>query len=416
MAKAGRPNCPEESSDMDSEQLLPELITQTPTRIVMLVMDGLGGLPFEPGGRTELETARTPHLDRLAGFSALGLSEPVGPGITVESGPGHLALFGFDPLQNRLGRGVLEAIGVGIELGPDDLAARGNFCSVDAAGVVTDRRAGRVATEISRELAKRLCVRIEDVDFRVETVREHRLAVVLRGPGLHAAVSGSDPQKNGHAPLPIRPTRPEGEKTARVLNGFLEHARQVLQAEAAANMLLLRGFDKYPHFPSFVERYGLRSAAIAVHHTYRGIAQLVGMQVLPFEGMEAADEFAALEKNWNDFDFFYLHIKNTDLAGEDGDFERKVRVIEEVDGLIPRLMALNPDVVVVTGDHSTPAVMKGHSWHPVPLLIYGKHVRADAIPEFGESACARGNLGILPARQIMPIALANAGRIMKWGG
>ena len=364
-----------------------------------------------------METAATPNLDALAAQSELGLTVPVGPGITVESGPGHLALFGYDPLRYRIGRGVLEAIGIGFELGPNDVAVRGNYCSVDANGVVTDRRAGRIPTEVSRELSKLLSTTIEDVTILVETVREHRLSIVLRGPGLSADVSESDPLKNGCHLLPLRALAPEAEKTARVVNQFVERARQVIEAytpKPPANMLLMRGFDKYPNFSAFPDLFGLRAAAIAVYPTYRGIAKLVGMQLLSVEGGTAADEFTTLEKSWNDFDFFYLHIKETDLAGEDGDFARKVKIIEEVDSLMPRLTALNPDVVIVCGDHSTPAALKGHSWHPVPVLIYGKYVRADLIPEFGERACTRGSLGVLPAKHIMPIALANAGRIMKW--
>jgi 2,3-bisphosphoglycerate-independent phosphoglycerate mutase len=397
---------------------LRELVTPAQTKIVMLIMDGLGGLPLEPGGKTELEAAHTPHLDALAQVSALGLSVPAGPGITVESGPGHLALFGYDPIQYHIGRGVLETIGVGLELGPEDIAARGNYCTVDSSGVVTDRRAGRIANEISYELSRLLSTRIEDIGIEVRTVREHRLAIVLRGPGLSSEVSDSDPQKNGYKPLPIEAITPAGEKTAHILNRFTEHARGVMadyQPAPPANMLLLRGIDHYPDFPQFPDIYGLRAAAIAVHPTYRGIARLVGMQVLPFEGMTLADELAVLESNWDKFDFFYLHIKNTDLAGEDGDFARKVSIIEDVDREIPRLLALKPDVVVVSGDHSTPALLKGHSWHPLPTLIYSRHVRADGISTFGERACARGSLGIMPATHIMPLALANAMRLLKYG-
>jgi 2,3-bisphosphoglycerate-independent phosphoglycerate mutase len=396
---------------------LHELISPAHTKIVMLVMDGLGGLPLEPGEKTELETAHTPNLDALAASSALGLSVPLGPGITVESGPGHLALFGYDPLQYRIGRGVLEAVGIGFDLEPNDIAMRGNYATVDESGVVTDRRAGRIANEISKELSKLLATRIEDVDFFVETVREHRLAIVMRGVGLSSHVTGTDPLKNGYPPLTIRALSPEAGKTERVMNLFLERSRQVMEAyhpKPPANTLLIRGIDQYPHFIAFPELYGLRSAAIAVYPTYRGIAKLVGMQTLPVEGSATADEFTTLEKYWNDFDFFYLHVKETDLAGEDGDFSRKVKVIEEVDRLVPRLLALQPNVVIVCGDHSTPAALKGHSWHPVPVLIYGKYVRADGVSEFGERVCGRGSLGVLPAAHIMPIALANAGRIMKW--
>ena len=402
--------------DVDLD-FLHELIMPALTKIVMIIMDGLGGLPMEPGGKTELETAFTPNLDALAGLSALGMSLPAGPGITVESGPGHLAIFGYDPIQYRIGRGVLEAVGLDLDLGPNDVAARGNYCTVDAAGVVTDRRAGRIANDISRELSKLLTTKIEDVEFQVETVKEHRLAIVLRGPGLGSAVTSSDPQKNGLSPLEIHALQPDAEKTARLLNQFVERSGQVLAEyplKGPANMVLVRGIDHYPDLPMFPQIFGLRAAAIAVYPTYRGIARLVGMQVLPVDGGSFADEFSALEKYWNDFDFFYLHIKNTDLAGEDGDFNRKVGIIEEVDGLIPRLLALAPDVIIFSGDHSTPAALKGHSWHPVPTLMYGKYVRADGIAEFGERACGRGSLGILQAKHIMPIALANALRLAKY--
>ncbi len=401
---------------MDLE-FLQELIVPAQTKIAMIIMDGLGGLPLEPGGTTELETARTPNLDLLAERSALGLTVPLGPGIPVESGPGHLAIFGYDPIRFRIGRGVLEAVGVDFDLAPTDVAARGNLCSVDGEGVVTDRRAGRLPTDVSMELSKLLITRIEDVEFFVRTVKEHRLAIVMRGPGLGAALSGSDPHENGVPPLPVRALKADCEKAARLVNLFVERARRVLAARTprpAANMVLVRGFDTYPSLPSFSKVFGLRAAAIAVNPTYRGIAKLVGMQVVRVDGVTVADEFAALEKSWNDFDFFYLHVKNTDIAGEDGDFARKVSVIEEVDGLMPRLMALEPDVVVVSGDHSTPAALKGHSWHPVPTLVFGTHVRADGVAAFGERACARGSLGVLPAKDIMPIALANARRIGKF--
>ncbi len=398
-------------------KFLHEQIISAHTKIVMIIMDGLGGLPLEPGGKTELESAHTPNLNALASLSSLGLSIPVEPGITVESGPGHLALFGYDPLQYRIGRGVLEAVGLGIELDPSDIAVRGNYCSVDSTGVVIDRRAGRILTEVSKELSRLLSTRIEDVTFTVETVREHRLSIVLHGPGLSAEVSESDPQKNGYPPLPMRALVPEAEKTARVVNRFVDRACQVMNTftpKPPANMILLRGFDRYPNFQPFLDLFGLRAAAIAVYPTYRGIAKLVGMQLLTVNGNTWADEFTTLEKSWNNFDFFYLHIKETDLAGEDGDFARKVKIIEEVDSLVPRLMALNPDVVIVSGDHSTPAALKGHSWHPVPTLIYGKFVRPDGIAEFGENACRQGSLGILPAKQVMPIALANAQRLAKF--
>jgi 2,3-bisphosphoglycerate-independent phosphoglycerate mutase len=355
-------------------------------------MDGLGGLPLEPGGKTELETARTPNLDLLAAQSVLGLTVPVGPGITPGSGPGHLGIFGYDPIQYEIGRGALEALGVDFDLGPNDVAARGNFCSVDAAGLLTE--------------------------FLVETVKEHRFAFVMRGSGLGDALTETDPHKTGVPPLPVRALKSDSEKAARLANQFVEQAHTLLAAytpRQPVNMILLRGFAKLPTIPTYQDLFGLRAAAIAVNGMYRGVARLVGMRVLPVDGDTLADEFTTLEKHWNDFDFFYLHVKQTDTAGEDGDFAGKVRVIEEVDALMPRLLALKPDVVVVGGDHSSPAVLKSHSWHPVPTLLYAKHVRADGLAEFGERACGRGSLGVVPAKDVMPIALANALRIAKFG-
>jgi 2,3-bisphosphoglycerate-independent phosphoglycerate mutase len=395
---------------------LQELIVPASTKIAMIIMDGLGGLPREPGGKTELETAATPNLDRLAENSALGLTIPVRPGITPGSGPGHLGIFGYDPLEYEIGRGAMEALGVDFELGPDDVAARGNFCSLDQDGILTDRRAGRLPTEDSRDLARRLSqIHIEGCEFFVEPIKEHRFAFVMRGAGLDDRVSESDPQKTGVAPLPVEPLHPAAQRTAQLANQYIEAARRVLAGCSPANGIMLRGFARLPVMPGYPERFGLHAAAIAVNGMYRGVSKMVGMTVLPVEGITLPDEFAALEKFWPDYDFFYLHVKKTDTAGEDGDFDRKVRAIEEVDGLMPRLMALKPDVVIVSGDHSSPAVLKSHSWHPVPTLLYGKYVRPDGIAQFGERPCAHGSLGVLPAKDVMPIALANAGRITKYG-
>ncbi|MBI5298379.1 MAG: 2,3-bisphosphoglycerate-independent phosphoglycerate mutase [Chloroflexi bacterium] len=400
---------------MDAE-FLKKLIAPAQTKIALVILDGLGGLPMEPGGKTELETACTPNLDALAGRSALGLTQPAGPGITVGSGPGHLAIFGYDPIENEIGRGALEALGVDFELGPEDVAARGNFCSVDADGIITDRRAGRIPTELGRELAELLnTIQIDGVEFFVRPVKEHRFAFVMRGAGLGDGLSETDPQKTGVKPLPVCATDPGSERSAQFLNQFIEKARCLLAEKQPANMIMLRGFAKLPRIPTYPELYGLHPAAVAINGMYRGVARLAGMEVLRVEGDTIADEFSMLEKHWNDFDFFYLHVKKTDTYGEAGDFAGKVRVIEEVDSLSPRLMALAPDVVIVGGDHSSPAVLKSHSWHPVPVLLYAKNVRPDGIAEFGERACARGSLGVLPAKHIIRIALANSGRISKYG-
>jgi 2,3-bisphosphoglycerate-independent phosphoglycerate mutase len=396
-------------------KFLKSLIEPAQTKIAMVIMDGLGGLPLEPGGKTELETARTPNLDALAVRSALGLTIPVAPGITPGSGPGHLGIFGYDPLVYEIGRGALEALGVDFELGPNDIAARGNFCTLDAAGLVADRRAGRISTQASEELAALLrTIQIEGVEVFIEPIKEHRFAFVLRGPGLSDALTETDPQKTGVPPLPVCALSPEAERTAFLANQFIEQARRLLADKRPANMVMLRGFARYPILPTYAEIFGLRAAAIALNGMYRGVARLVGMEVLPVRGPTIADEFTTLEQRWDDFDFFYLHVKQTDTAGEAGDFAQKVGVIEEVDALLPCLLRLDPDVVIVSGDHSSPAILKSHSWHPVPTLLFAQHVRPDGIAEFGETACRGGSLGILPAKEIMPIALANAGRLAKY--
>lgn len=386
------------------------------TRVAMLILDGLGGLAREPGGRTELETAHTPNLDALAKQSALGLTIPIGPGIATGSGPGHLSIFGYDPLEYEIGRGALEALGVDFELGPDDVAARGNFCTINQDGILTDRRAGRLPTSESTRLVEILrTIKIEGVELFVEPVKEHRFALVLRAPGLGAALSESDPLVTGAAPLEIHALDEPSRRTAWIANEFLAQARALLQNQTPANMVLLRGFAKFPVVPQYPDIFKLHPAAIAVNGMYRGVARLVGMDVLEVDGISLADEFTTLEKHWQEYDFFYLHFKKTDTCGESGDFDGKVAAIEEFDAQLPRLMALQPDVVIITGDHSSPAVLKSHSWHPVPLLINAKYVRPDGLKEFGESACARGSLGLIPARHVMPIALANAGRVAKYG-
>jgi 2,3-bisphosphoglycerate-independent phosphoglycerate mutase len=395
---------------------LRDRIIPAPTKIVMLIMDGLGGLPQKPGGKTELETAVRPNLNNLAAQAELGLTIPVGPGITAGSGPGHLAIFGYDPIEYEIGRGALEALGVDFDLDIQDIAARGNFCTLDAKGNLLDRRAGRLPTSESLELAGLLrTIRVDGANFFIEPVKEHRFAFVIRGQGLGDALTETDPLKNGGPPLILQALNHDSEKTAQFVNQFIEKACQLLANKRPANMILLRGFTKFPKIPSYQELFGLNPAAIAVNGMYRGVARLAGMTVLELDGNTLTDEFTALEKNWKDFDFFYIHIKKTDTCGENGDFEGKVRAIEEVDAQIPRLMALQPDVAIIGGDHSTPSVLKSHSWHSVPVLLYSRYTRGNGKAEFGEQACAHGSLGILPAKEIMPIALAHAGRVAKYG-
>jgi 2,3-bisphosphoglycerate-independent phosphoglycerate mutase len=392
------------------------LVIPNTTKIVLLVMDGLGGVPLEPGGLTELETAHTSHLDDLARDGICGLHDPIGQGITPGSGPSHLALFGYDPLQHQIGRGVLEALGIGFDLESSDLAARGNFCTVDENGLITDRRAGRIPTEKGAELVEVLrSITLPGVQTFAEVVKDYRFVLVLRGEGLSGPLTETDPQQVGAAPLPVKALRPEAELAASLVNQWIAQAKELLADRHPANMVTLRGLDKNPGLPSMQDVYGLRAAAIAVYPMYRGAARLVGMDILP-TGESLEEEAETLREAWADYDYFFLHVKKTDSAGEDGDFAGKAQLIERVDAtVIPPLLELQPDVIVVTGDHSTPALLRSHSWHPVPLLLYSRHCRSDAASEFSERACASGALGRIPATDIMPLAMANALRLTKYG-
>jgi 2,3-bisphosphoglycerate-independent phosphoglycerate mutase len=385
-------------------------------KIVMLVMDGLGGLPMEPGGPTELEAAHTPNLDALAAESICGLSVPIAPGVTPGSGPAHLALFGYDPLRYEIGRGVLEACGIGFPLGPDDVAARGNFCTVDEKGLITDRRAGRIPTEKGAQLCQILrAIQLPGVETFVEPVKDYRFVLVLRGEGLCGGLTETDPQQLGVAPRKVEALIPEAQPTAELFNQWVAQARGLLADQHPANMVLLRGPDKTPLLPSMAEVYGLKAAAIASYPMYRGVSKLVGMDVLE-TGETVEDEVETLRAYWAEYDFFFFHVKKTDSAGEDGDFARKAAVIEHVDEVvIPVVVSLQPDVLIVTGDHSTPALLRSHSWHPVPTLLRSRYCRPDPVRTFGERACMGGGLGVFPATDLMPLAMANALRLTKFG-
>jgi len=395
--------------------LIRSLAVDNTTKVVLLSLDGLGGLPRPETGRSELETARLPHLSALATDAACGLIRHVAPGITPGSGPGHLGLFGYDPLAFQVGRGVLEALGIEFDLRTGDLAARGNFCTVDAAGLITDRRAGRISTELSVKLVERLkTIRLPGVEVLVEPVKEHRFVLVLRGVGASGRLSETDPQALGKPPLPVRALEPAAARAAELINAFVDEARRCLADAAPANMVLLRGFDQLPELPRFPEVYALRAAAIAAYPMYRGLAKLVGMDVLKTGGT-FADELSTLREHWQAYDFFFVHYKDTDKAGEDGDFEAKVQALERFDSFLPTVRDLGPDVLVVTGDHSTPSVLAAHGWQPVPALVWSRYCGADPVSTFTERACAGGTLGLLPAHHLMPIVMANALRLTKFG-
>ena len=394
-----------------------ELSVSTDSKIVLLVLDGLGGLPMDPFGRTELEAADTPNLDALAARSDLGLSRPVAAGVSPGSGPGHLALFGYNPLKYEAGRGVLSALGVGFELGENDLAARINFATKDESGRISDRRAGRIPTEEAAKLVDLLNenLKLDGAEVFLIHEKEHRAVAIFRGSGLSDALSDSDPQRVGLEPLPVEPVNGDAgaEKSAELANAFIKQADEILAGHHPANTVLLRGFGMHPALPRFDEIYKLRAAAIAGYPMYKGLARLAGMEVLE-EGEGIAGEFQTLEENWDSYDFFFVHVKATDAAGEDGDFERKVAVIEEVDALIPGLLDLGPAVLAVTGDHATPAKMKSHSWHPVPFLLHSEYT-LPTTRSFGERACAGGSLGAFQAAEIMGLLMGHALKLNRYG-
>ena len=399
---------------IDVEELR-DCFISTPSKIVMVLVDGLGGLPNPNTGLSELETAHTPNLDRLAQESACGLTTPVLPGVAPGSGPGHLAILGYDPLKYLMGRGVLEALGIDIELQEGDVAARGNFCTLDSQGLIVDRRAGRIPSEASTPLCHMLDqIKVDGVELRVYPVRDYRFVLHLRGEDVSDRVSETDPQRAGVPPQEAMALAPEAETTARVISVFTEEARRLLIEEERANMVLLRGFSKLPHLPSMGDVYRLNPAGIAAYPMYRGLAMVVGMRVIR-TGATFADEIDTLREHYEEHDFFYIHYKPADAAGEDGDFDAKVLALEMLDSYLPQLLEQEPDVLIVAGDHSTPAVMGVHSWHPVPFLLRSRWTHGQGVEAFSEGCFAEGSLGRLPATQAMLQALAHAGKLTKFG-
>lgn len=400
---------------MIPNEILCSLAVQTDSKLLMVVIDGIGGLPVRR--KTELEAAKIPNLDRLASRSISGLIDPLSCGITPGSGPSHLALFGYDPFQYEIGRGVVEALGIGLELRKDDLAARGNFATMDGKGVITDRRAGRISTERNREICQFLQNEIKEfggIQISIHPGKEHRFVIVFRGEGLKDDLADADPQKDGLKQKGAEALSQEAQKTAEIVNGYMAKATEVLKPFYPADTILLRGFSKIPEIPTMANRYKLRPAAIATYPMYRGLARLVGMKILE-TGENVRDEVATLKKYFDQYDFFYLHFKKPDMAGEDGDFKAKVKALEEIDRILPSILKLKPDVLVITGDHATPSLLKSHSWHSNPILFYSKYIRPDNIRRFTEKHCQRGELGRFPAVDVLPLMLANGLKLKKFG-
>lgn len=406
---------------MDQHEFLARLARPAKTRMVLLVLDGVGDLRSLDQPRTALEAARTPYMDALARRSALGRIVPAGTGITPGSGPGHLSLFGYDPRtpEADIGRGVLEALGSGVDVRPGDVAARGNFATVDSSGKLTDRRAGRIATSECKRLVRLLRGAIEarpiaGVEVQLTAGVGYRFVLLLRGEGLSPRIHDTDPQRLGVSPLEPQPREPEAAATADKLKEVLAVLQEAVVDEPEANRLLLRGFSVLPNLPQLGEVHQMRCGAFAGYPLYRGVAGACGMEVVPC-GKSFGDTLAEAERHWDRFDYFFLHVKGTDAAGEDGNLDAKVAVIEEVDAQLPDLLALEPDVLAITGDHSTPAPMKAHSWHPVPLLLNSARCFIDECTLFNETAAIRGHLGTFPAQDLMALMLANAGRLKKFG-
>ncbi len=394
------------------------LIQKSTSKIVLIVLDGVGGLPVD--GKTELDAAYKPNLDSLAVRSACGLHVPVAAGITPGSGPGHLSLFGYDPVEWQIGRGVLESLGLGVELGKTDVAIRVNYATLED-GLIKDRRAGRIPTDESRKITVRLqeeIRRIDDAEVIFAPGMEHRFAVVLRFPEPlpqgSASIKDTDPQKEGMMPVPVTPETAQAGKVAMVVGKLIQDISYIIKNEPRANYILMRGFSQVPDIPHFAEIYGLKPLCIAVYPMYRGLARLIGMTAPALKG-DLREEIDFLKANYNDYDFFFFHVKKIDSYGEDGNYPGKVSKIEEFDRFLPEILGLNPDVTIITGDHSTPSVLKGHSWHPVPVLLHSRYVLGDTVAAFSERECLKGELGIFPTVNLMPLALANAGRLKKFG-
>ncbi len=394
-------------------EIIKSLTVPNDRKILLIVLDGLGGLPKD--GKTELETARTPNLDNLTKRSTLGLTIPVSYGITPGSVPGHLALFGYDPIKYPVGRGVIEALGVGLSIHPEDLCIRGNFATIKN-GIIIDRRAGRIPTEENRRLCELLqsnIRRISNTKIIIHPSEGHRFAIVMRGQGLSPEISESDPLRNGEAPREIKPLKDQAKRTAEIVRELEERALELLRTEKRANYILLRGYSKFPSLEPMSTRYRIDPACIAIYPCYRGIGKLVGMEILQANTWE--EEIEALKSSFNDFDFFYLHFKETDTKGEDGDFEGKVELIEKFDRLLEEILKIKFNVIAIGSDHSTPALLKSHSWHPSPFLLYSEYVRSDGIEKFGERSCRKGGLGVFPAIQVMPLLLAHSLKLKKFG-
>src|SRR6516225_3980608 len=406
---------------MNLDALYSELTLKTKAKLVLVVLDGLGDIATQAQNYlTPLEAARTPNLDLLSKDSAQGRMIPAAPGITPGSGPGHLGLFGYDPLEFQVGRGVIEALGLGMELKPGDVCARANFATLDAKGIVTDRRAGRIPTETCEKLCALLSSKVKKIgetDVLITPGKEHRFVVVFRGKGLEGPLTDADPNREG-LPVPtVKPRDPQNagqKKVAKLIADFYKAALPVIAGEKPANGFLMRGIAHQPHIPLFEDRYKLKPAALAVYPMYKGLAQLVGMKKI--EGPQTiSEQFERYLAEYDNFDFFFIHYKYTDKYGEDGNFAAKKKAIEDFDAALPILLRKKPDVLAITGDHSTPVAIRGHSWHPQPVLLHSANSGSDKLDRFTETGANTGSLGVFESKYLLRLMQANAKMFDKFG-
>jgi 2,3-bisphosphoglycerate-independent phosphoglycerate mutase len=406
---------------MNLDETYSKLTIKSDAKLVLAVLDGLGDIATrENGFLTPLEAARTPNLDALAKTGAQGRMIPVAPGITPGSGPGHLGLFGYDPLEYQVGRGVIESLGLGMELQAGDIAARANFCTIDSKGIITDRRAGRIETKVTEELCgvlSRKIKKVGDAEVLIKPGKGHRFVVIFRGKGLEGPLTDADPNREG-LPVPeVHPTDPKSvkqKKAADLVAQFYKLALPALAGRKPANGFLLRGIAHQPAIPTFEERYGLRPACLAIYPMYKGLAQLVGMKKI--EGPQTiAEQFQRYLAEYDNFNYFFIHFKYTDMYGEDGNFAAKKKAVEEFDAALPILLQKRPDVLAITGDHSTPCAVKGHSWHPQPVLLVSALTGWDKLERFTETGANIGSLGIFESKYLIRLMQANARMFDKFG-
>ncbi len=402
-------------------------------KILLLIADGLGDRPVkELGGKTPLEAAEKPNINRLAEEGMVGLIDPIKPGIIPGSDTSHLNYLGYDPYKYYTGRGPFEAMGTGLVLKGGDIAFRANFATVDESGIVLDRRAGRIR-EGTSDLAKSLNMKIEDVEILFKEGTEHRGALVLRGNGISTEVSDNDPHSDNLEPKKIVATSEKGEKTARILNEFYRRSLVILKDHEInkerrrkglmeANAILYRGGGQVPILPSFKERHSLTGGFVAAVALVSGICKLVGLKDYTPAGVTGSTDtnikkkFSAAVEGLREVDFMLVNVKGTDIAGHDGKGVAKKEFIERIDSaMTDTIMKIKDDILICfTGDHSTPASVREHTSDPVPILLRYPGCRRDGVGKFDEISSKDGYLR-LRGNDLIDVLLSSANKSDKYG-